>query len=110
MSTESTEPQRYIYMTSEAGIARWLERWTRDRKVASSNPGRSGGRIFFSRVIFVCWLLFGVRSNPVLPQWHIKDPGHSAKSTGGRLHLIMHEHPPFDPTKSEWADYAAVQA
>ena len=31
--------------------------------------------------------LFGVRSNPVLPQWHVKDPGHFAKSAGGRLHL-----------------------
>ena len=70
-----------------AGIACWLERRTRDRKVASSNPGRSGGRSFFSRVNFVCWLLFGVRSTPVLPQWHVKEPGHSAKSAGGRLHL-----------------------
>ena len=25
-----------------------------------------------------------VRSIPVLPQWHIKDPGHSAKSAFGR--------------------------
>ena len=23
----------------------------------------------------------------VLPQWYVKDPGHSAKSAGGRLHL-----------------------
>ena len=23
----------------------------------------------------------------VLPQWHVKDPGHSVKSAGGRLHL-----------------------
>ena len=30
------------------GIAQWLERRTRDRKVAGSNPCRSGGRIFFS--------------------------------------------------------------
>ena len=36
------------------GTASWLERRTRDRKVASSNPGRGGGRIFFSRVNFVC--------------------------------------------------------
>ena len=36
-----------------AEIASWLERRTRDRKVASSNPGRSGGRIGFSRVNFV---------------------------------------------------------
>ena len=64
--------------------------WHRDRKVPSLNPGRSGRRIFFSRVNFVCWLLFGVRSTLVLPQWHVKDPGHSAKSTGGRLHLNTH--------------------
>ena len=32
----------------------WLERRTRDRRVASSNPGRGGGRIFFSRVNFAC--------------------------------------------------------
>ena len=24
---------------------------------------------------------------PVLPQWHVKDPGHFVKSAGGRLHL-----------------------
>ena len=27
---------------------------------------------------------------PVLPQWHVKDPGHSAKSGGGRLHFNSH--------------------
>ena len=40
---------------------------------------------------FVCRLLFGVRSNPLLPQWHEKEPGHSTNSAGGRLHLNMHE-------------------
>ena len=49
---------------------------TLNRKVTSSNPGRSGGKKFFSRVNFVCWLLLGVRSTHVLPQWHIKDPRH----------------------------------
>ena len=43
-----------IRSTRGAGIACWKERRTRDRKVASSNPGSSGGRIFFSRVNFVC--------------------------------------------------------
>ena len=86
---EPSQPQRVISGLG-AGIACWLQRRTRDRKVASSNPGRSGGRIFFSRINFVCWLLFGVRSTPVLPQWHVKDPGYSAKSAGGRLHLNMH--------------------
>ena len=73
-----------------AGIACWLERRIRDRKVASSNPGRSGGRIFFSGVNFLCWLLFGVFSTSVSPQWHVKGPGHSAESAGGRLHLNTH--------------------
>ena len=73
-----------------AGIACWLERWSHDQKVVSSNPSRSGRRFFFSRVNFVCWLSFGVSSTPLLLQWHVKDPSHSAKSAGGRLHLNMH--------------------
>ena len=73
-----------------AGIACWLECRTRDRKVTSSNPGRSGGRIFFSKVDFVCCLLFGVRGTPMLPQWHIKDPGLYAKRGRSRLYLNTH--------------------
>ena len=64
-----------------------VESRTRDRKVASSNPSRSGRRNFFSRANFVCWLLFGVRFTRGLLQWHVKDPGHSGKSAGGRLYL-----------------------
>ena len=37
-----------------AGIAQWLERRTHDRKVAGSSTCMSGGRIFFSRVNFLC--------------------------------------------------------
>ena len=37
-----------------AGIAQWLERRTRDRKVAGSNPLWSSGRKNFSRVNFLC--------------------------------------------------------
>ena len=40
-----------------AGITQWLERRTRDRKVAGSNPSWSGGIIFFSRVNFLCWFI-----------------------------------------------------
>ena len=47
-----------------AGIAQWLERWTRDWKVAGSNPCWNGGRIFFSRVDFLCWLLFRYPFHP----------------------------------------------
>ena len=59
-------------------------------KGLSSNSSISGGRLFFSKVNFVCWLLSAVCSTPVLPQWHVKDPGHSAKSAGGRINLNMH--------------------
>ena len=55
-----------ILPISADGIACWLERWTCHRKVASSNPGWSSGRIFFSRANFLCWLLFGVCSTPML--------------------------------------------
>ena len=38
------------------------------------NPGTSGRRIFFSWVNFLFGLLFCVRSTPMLPQRHVKDP------------------------------------
>ena len=47
-----------------SGIAQWLERRTRDWKVAGLNPCRSSGRIFFSTVNFLCWLLFSVSDPP----------------------------------------------
>ena len=46
------------------GIAQWLEHRTRDWKVAGSNPCWNGGRIFFSRVNFLCWLLFRYPFHP----------------------------------------------
>ena len=61
-------------------------RRTRDRKVAGSSRGWSDGRIFFSRVVFMCSdSYFGICSTPLLLQQYVKDPGHSAKSAGGRL-------------------------
>ena len=69
-------------------IAQWVERWARGgRKVTGSNSGRSGGRIFFSRVNFLYSFFFGVRSTSFLPQWHVKDPGHSAEIAGDWVHL-----------------------
>ena len=76
-----------------AGTACWLGHRGHDRKAASSSPGRTGGRIFFSSVNVMCWLLFRVRSMPVLPQWHVKNPGHCTRSAGGRLH--PHTHTPL---------------
>ena len=51
-------------ITWGAGIAQWLEHRTRDWKVAGSNPCWNGGRIFFSRVDFLCWLLFRYPFHP----------------------------------------------
>ena len=78
--------------TSEQGSRNslWVEHRTCDRKVASSNSGRNGGRIFFSRSDFLCRLLFGVRSTRVLRQWHVKHTDHSAKNVDSRLHLNTH--------------------
>ena len=59
--------QKYLCRSSKlegAGIAQWLERRTRDWKVAGSNPCWNGGRIFFSRVDFLCWLLFRYPFHP----------------------------------------------
>ena len=47
-----------------AGIAQWLEHRIRDRKVAGSNPCWDGGRIFFSWINFLCWLLFRYPFHP----------------------------------------------
>ena len=50
---------KYVTCLWGGGIAQWLECRSRDCKVAGSNPCRSGGIIiFFSRVNFLCWLLF----------------------------------------------------
>ena len=70
-----------------SGITQWLERRNRDWKVAGSNPCRRGGRVFFSRVNFLCWLLFRYPFHPRVTAVALKDPGHSAKSAGGRLQL-----------------------
>ena len=54
----------WLWSQLGAGIAQWLERRTRDWKVAGSNPCWNGGRIFFSRVDFLCWLLFRYPFHP----------------------------------------------
>ena len=55
---------RVVRTTQESGTAQWLERRTHDWKVAGSNPCRSSGRIFFSTVNFLCWLLIRYPFHP----------------------------------------------
>ena len=68
----------------------FIERRTRDRKVVSSNPGRNGGKSFLLQISLSVLTLILCPFHPVLPQWHVKDPGHSGKSSGGSLHLTPH--------------------
>ena len=79
------------------------ERRTYDRNAARSNLDRSWGRIFFSIVNFVCWLLIRCPFHPNVTAVARKRPPSFCQSAGGRLHECT-----LDPTKSEWADHAAV--
>ena len=81
---------KYELLSLWVGIAQLVERRTRGRTVAGLMPGRNGERTLFSRVNFLCWVLLGVRSTPVLPHRHVKDPAHSAQSAVGRLQLLKH--------------------
>ena len=49
-------------------------------------PAGAAGEFSSSGSTF-CADYFGIRSTPMLPQLHVKDPGHPAKSAGGRLQL-----------------------
>ena len=42
---------RLFWGSGDSSVVQYL---SRDRKAAGSNPDRSGGRIFFSRVKFLC--------------------------------------------------------
>ena len=68
-------------------VVRVSDLWLKGCEFESQQEQRE---IFFSRVNCVCWLSFGVHSTPGLLQWHVKDPSHSAKSAGGRLHPNTH--------------------
>ena len=54
---------------------------------------RSSAGIFFffsPELTFGADCHFGIRSISVLPEYNVKDPGHSAKSANGRLYVNTH--------------------
>ena len=53
-------------------------------------PAGTAGEFSSPGSTFCADSYFGIRSTPVLPQQHVKNPGHSAKSAGGRLQLNTH--------------------
>ena len=84
-----------------------IRRRTRDRKVESSNPGRSGGRIFLSSVNFLCSLIrcpFQPRSTAVARKRH------RSFYQKCRWQVTPKRAYTLGPAKSEYADYSAVQA
>ena len=97
--------------TLEARIACWLECLTRDQKVACSNPGRSGGKFFFSRVNFMCWLwsTFHACDTTVahkIPwsfcqkcRWQVT-PKHSRSQSGLTMPLLGHSVGTYQETSS----------
>ena len=89
-----------------AWIACWLDRQTCYQKVASLKSGRSGGRIFFCRVNFVCWLLLGVCSTPFVTAVARKWPWSFCQKY--RWQVTSKHAYTLDPTKSEWVHNAAV--
>ena len=97
----------HLVLFRGVGIASWLERRTRDRKVASSNPGRSGGRIFFLRSQLCVLTLIRFPFHPRVTALARKRPRSFFKKCRWKVtnkHVYI-----LDPTKSEWADYAAAQ-
>ena len=67
-----------------AGIARWLERRTRDRKVLVFESRQERRESFLLQSWLSVLTLTHCPFHPVLLQWQVKDPGHSSKSAGSR--------------------------
>ena len=53
-------------------------------------PAGTAGEFSSPGSTFYADSYFGIRSTPMLPQKHVKNPGHSAKSAGARLQLNTH--------------------
>ena len=57
------------------------------KKLWVQTPAGVAGKFYSPGLTFCADSYFGICSTPVLLQWHVKDPGQSAKSAGGRLQL-----------------------
>ena len=51
--------------SGDSSVVRAPDSWSKGHGLS---PGRSSGRIFVSRVNFLCWLYFGICSTPMLTQ------------------------------------------
>ena len=91
-----------------AGIACWLEHLTRDRKVVSSNPWQERGENFLLQSQLCVLTLIQCLFQPHVTAVARKIPRSFCQKCKWQV-TPKHAYT-FDPTKSEWADYAAVQA
>ena len=69
-----------LYHCRDSLLVRKPDSWSKGCKFES--------RFFSSRLCALT--LIRCPFYPILPQWHVKDLGHFAKSAGGRLHLNTH--------------------
>ena len=75
---------------------------------SSSNPGRSGGRIFFYKSQLCELTLIRCPFHPHVTAVACKRPWSFCQKCRWQ---VTHKHAyTLDPTKSEWADYAVIQA
>ena len=79
-----------LSLSQGTGIAQWLECQARGQKAAGLNPCRSGGRIF-SRVNFLCWLLFQYLFHPRVTAVARKRP----RSFWQKCRLQLNSHAPY---------------
>ena len=97
-----------LYLFVGVRIACWLECRTRDQKVASLIPWQKGWENFLLQsqlcLLTLTWCLF----NPHVTAVTRKRPRSFCQKC--RWQATPRHAYTFDPTKLEWADYAAVQA
>ena len=68
-------------LKKRSGVGAAVGRAPDSLSIGNESESRHERRYFlFSKVNFLCWLLLRVCSLPVLPQLHVKDPAHSAKT------------------------------
>ena len=84
----------------------WLERGTHDQKVANLSPGRSSGRIFFSKLSVPT--LIRCPFHPCVTAVACKRPQSFCQKC--RWQVTPKHAYTLDQTKSEWADYVTVKA
>ena len=73
--------------SGDSSVVRAPDSWLKGCRFQSLQERQEN---FYSRVNFLCWLLFRYLFRPHVIAVALKRPGHSAKSAGGRLQLNTH--------------------